>query len=1317
MNHVGKGTREILDCSIWKGQDEASILKNLSKWDRFVAEVFACDYETRGVLIRGLQDYVSFARQKWHEDIWRYLVTSWKIVPDYAFVKECKLRSAKIPVNPRAIYLDTWLIDEDKSYHPALMGRMDENSTFGSHRLYEWFSFFLTIYGFEEKKPSFPIELRYIAGMVESFSGVMFKQKWGDNSVLTDVKGFYNTPNLVESLLTVSMIRLSLNLSEVSLCGVKYSLLELLDECALRMCVSPKYVIKEIRTYLTFVVRMFGCRSEAPMTLRHAGWVRGDNKVKEDFISEPIDKDSMSAFWNSKVIQDAYELGRKALKDVGMSKMSAICEALLDVSMNELERESVGETIRLLQSVLMIAGYGRALKYASSPRSVSKVSEADPLLPKEFEDDIVRFSELSEAEGCEMCTGESWQRNCLSYWRSTSAGVEPMYTTITATLGDGTVKTDKVKVTKKMAIAMLLGDSGFRRTSLAKIYDVSNPGTVGYRDVPYKPTRAIYCVGLPTLHAQIAVASHIVEYASMVGTNKARSFVYYDASNISSGREAMSGIRIFDNYETIASSGCVNTLYLGTDLSEYDSHNIWWNFREPMLNAFKRMYAGKTKDRYLYGPEKIPPEEMIDYAFGTGHIYDTLWDNGREPLIYLDRESSVPSGQENLFTKIMIGPDVKVKVSKGLMKIPEGEVQIFDLEKCLEEGLTPDWSVLRVGYRSDGGDFVHLTSEASGELTTLCMNSLLNLSMQKLVLQDLKQTKLGRKLKVHSNYAVGDDAEIFFEILEPVTDPDEVDEFFRFLSAKYASFGHVLSVFKFFFMLFSSEYVQTFARFGYYLPRDQISLINSEKPRKVLDPLGFLHSMRGVILAKCARGFNLNFAKLCYVFFFEKLTRVDLRRHVVNVGEFSDFLVDKSLPAISVRKVTWKKVEKFRSEDMFVIRFNIANAFLPSNARGGMFNPVLLGLSHSPAMFLWWIGTLPGGLKNDFANLYLYMRDKAKCLDSSGDRPSDVKIKVEKVSLNPADLFSKATWNDIQTFQRLEVGRYNAENLPRQLLKEGLKMERFMEQYQLEDRESFSEAFLKTMRRRFTISDLQDDEWLMAYDVIFDKIDKRNCKNYLFITGLNDVYKNILSIFGLNNYCSRLRVGMEIMRRVIARDPVLKGIRSPEEVLSVLDDFGVETVQDYTVGWLVLARMGFENSVRAEILRLRFGDMPGGRLGNVYGALSDDFFGSLNLVTSSRMEELSFHSTLDRAAKLQAITLAMQRSIYMMVLHDFEEDYLLMPSSIVKREDISKNVIMRFPMTYKDLVSKRRQGAGLSLRFLQEVQNSERYIDSISLFN
>nr|CDP93105.1 Bm9187 [Brugia malayi] len=120
---------------------------------------------------------------------------------------------------------------------------------------------------------------------------------------------------------------------------------------------------------------------------------------------------------------------------------------------------------------------------------------------------------------------------------------------------------------------------------------------------------------------------------------------------------------------------------------------------------------------------------------------------------------------------------------------------------------------------------------------------------------------------------------------------DEVGEFMEWLRNAYDHCGHVLSSEKTFLCVCSAEFVQTFARYGFYVSRDQIMIIPSEKPRTVSDPLGYMLSSKRLFLSKCARGYSESAAIVLLLWHYYKLVRMDIRKHHVSIHEEVNYKV------------------------------------------------------------------------------------------------------------------------------------------------------------------------------------------------------------------------------------------------------------------------------------------------------------------------------------------------------------------------------------------------------------------------------------------
>ncbi|VDN81481.1 unnamed protein product [Brugia pahangi] len=110
-----------------------------------------------------------------------------------------------------------------------------------------------------------------------------------------------------------------------------------------------------------------------------------------------------------------------------------------------------------------------------------------------------------------------WKQKCIGYWRSTSAGVTPME--VKSVIED-------VRSWEKKLI-------------------MTSPGSVGYRNVPYK-AKGYLCATLPRLHAQVAVVGQLADYVSIQDKNDGLMLYGLDASNIASGPGSTTGLRIYD---------------------------------------------------------------------------------------------------------------------------------------------------------------------------------------------------------------------------------------------------------------------------------------------------------------------------------------------------------------------------------------------------------------------------------------------------------------------------------------------------------------------------------------------------------------------------------------------------------------------------------------------------------------------------------------------------------------------------------------------------------------------------------------------------
>lgn len=202
-------------------------------------------------------------------------------------------------------------------------------------------------------------------------------------------------------------------------------------------------------------------------------------------------------------------------------------------------------------------------------------------------------------------------------WKSTSSGVKPV--TVNFVMKG---KVERVKLKNKMSIGSFHGQSLFKRKVLSTKISKANSNLIGYRDVPYKATRTIFVLPLPTIHAQVAVGSHLVAWVSGNCISSHRLDIPFDAGHVSTGSSSTTGVRICDNAATIGSSGDPSYLVLDLDLSAFDQHSKMTNFRGPFM---KVMYdVGVELGLDGYGPDGMSFEELVTYGFGEGFVNGTM---------------------------------------------------------------------------------------------------------------------------------------------------------------------------------------------------------------------------------------------------------------------------------------------------------------------------------------------------------------------------------------------------------------------------------------------------------------------------------------------------------------------------------------------------------------------------------------------------------------------------------------------------------------------------------------------------------------------
>ena len=155
---------------------------------------------------------ILYARKmEYSSNIWCAISTHFKVKKRFELVNRCDDYSKKIKIDIKSIFSETIPIDEESPLHKGLFSRaLTETLSYGTMPLYRWYLFFLIL---SEGKH---IELQYMAAIIDrcekKYKAHPFITKRRDNSVLSDVRMFYNMHNIFECLLNICELRLSLTL-------------------------------------------------------------------------------------------------------------------------------------------------------------------------------------------------------------------------------------------------------------------------------------------------------------------------------------------------------------------------------------------------------------------------------------------------------------------------------------------------------------------------------------------------------------------------------------------------------------------------------------------------------------------------------------------------------------------------------------------------------------------------------------------------------------------------------------------------------------------------------------------------------------------------------------------------------------------------------------------------------------------------------------------------------------------------------------------------------------------------------------------------
>nr|UNI73875.1 MAG: RNA-dependent RNA polymerase [brine shrimp orbivirus 2] len=1118
------------------------------------------------------------------------------------------------------LFLDVVKVDTESTAHKFLMERSQECIRYGLLNMVDYFRFYCNF--FEDS-----LILRNLSYLLDKYP-VPFKEV-KNGTVLEDICGFYTLPSTFACLLEGLEICLLQPWDEIVL-KRKWTRTNL-ERWIVKIAVSPKVCVKAIRGFVAIVAQLGSMGSKGEVLVYESECP----KVWEDEWTEYV-----QSFRSSEHITQFFELGRKSLNEWGLSELYDFCVEYYHSCMNFKTARDIIQAGSLLLTILRLGGYGRAFKYSSVAKSAP-----EPDVPDEFTSLLRRNVRSLHTKACEAgfkpLNSEEWMIECLSKYGSTSSGMSP----ISFTLKDATGHTMPGKSGSKAVVGLVHGDYLFTREAMSVKTTREKPNKVGFRDVPIRTTRGIFVVPMATLNASVANTAHLMSYSGTRGKSHSR-YGQIDASHMSVGEFETSGVRILDDWRIITTSGTHGLLSLDIDLSEYDSHNVRSNWRDPINDELKAIFADCTEKM---GPSGLSRCELVDLASGEGILVNSYWDNARKPFFF--SRFPVDDGIETHFgSKIDVRP---LKGGKGLC-----DVTVWVVDCTLSEGIKRK---LQIGTALDGSDLFVLTSEASGEFTTLLFNGVMTLSIAQWVIERLSSVEYGKSLLVGHLNIVGDDIHSDLNMRYP---PQAYDEFMTWLVKTVSQTGHIVNVFKTMICPYTSNYRQTHAIRGLYLPKDQVMTSTSEKSRAIFDPLGYLGSRRSVYTTRLTRGVKPLGCTLLFCLEYRFLMGRRLKYSSIAWGKFT------SMGSLKYRKSSVVLGKREKTYEVWCIRPSLVTAALP-NSFGG------IGLDPRNLILF----TAPGDFSSPLGRELLYV---GLCMRQVFEPPSIQQFTHDlKANQIYETLFSESHRESIRNLasQGVDLGRLNAERIGERLLDRALSSER---------RARFGVAGFEELAVKKLVenplsspSNIPSDTWINCFS--FEMIEDEKWSTMLSpMVSLDFSLQRLFDMYGAGSR-NRQRAPRDVLMSMISREKHLRGSISPEIVVSLLRKLQMDCESDRKNALVVLKRLGFHEEIASQIFTLFINNM-GELLSGVKtgGACSDEISQAIGLLDpGNRPFELSMPRTCSPLEQYELSVRAAQEVLKQGILYGKKVKSI----SISLRSDPNQKGMphRKFPKTLKSM--------------------------------
>ncbi|WAB23642.1 VP1 protein [Acado virus] len=786
------------------------------------------------------------------EITWSEILTG---IPENHDAYDVLMRSV-IPINqldPEEEFLRNYAIEKDHINFEFVMKRSrEECAVYGDMALRHWVHLLVDI---SEDLHHIPVGLSLMSSLVKR-SKEPFRQNTRDLALIRDETIMVTIMLIFEMCISECILEFNaiLRMKEDGFQQVKIgehqiNLIDVVRELFIICLPHPKKINNMLRATYSWYVKTLGTAAENLNILRSTG---GDDRNSKDIvyhdfvrIKNPFAKTLRYSKFHSLSLAKNIEKAKEAIEYsnsiTGLNlSMPVFLNLLTTVYTDEFDPTDHSHVVfaSYLLSLQVMSGYGRAwVKNIGDNKDKIKKPTADNFVKRvadKTESNFIKAYQEAETHGYTIVKPQDMYSSLLRLAKNTSSGMSTkveVQKSYTPSLRPEVVE---ISSRQKALVIMREGEKIYSKEFLAKKFNsVSDYQTKGSRDVPIKATRTIYAIHISVLAPQLILTLPLNEYLAQTGGPTTTDSKKIGGKIIVGDLEA-TGSRVMDASDTFRNTSDPNYITLALDYSEYDSHMSWYNFRSGMIEGMRKALRKYDNLRYI----DMSISDLIEHGYGEGRVRDTLW-SGKRAVRVVDKRwyDSLP-------------PDLKEVPNDAPFRtfypsvFPIKSLDTIVSHDVHEPILVSPW---------DGSDLARVSTHLSGENSTLVANSLHNMGIGGVMIEEISR-RLPGKAEIRSEMYVGDDT--LFYLTMNCHRAETMDKMLEIIFDVVDKCGHEASPAKTTCLPFSAEKTQTHAKQGIYIPQDRMMIVSSERRKDIENVGGYMRSNIMTFCTKVSRGFS-----------------------------------------------------------------------------------------------------------------------------------------------------------------------------------------------------------------------------------------------------------------------------------------------------------------------------------------------------------------------------------------------------------------------------------------------------------------------------